>query len=106
MGDFNINLTQSQDNISGRKFLTFLSSYALFPLINIQTRVNVKSSTLIDNIITNVAECKFQSGVLYTDISDHMPIFCARNKENIPHKKLIIKPYLIHAFIQTKILIA
>ena len=88
MEDFNINLTQSQDNTSGRKFLTFLSLYALFPLINIQTRVNAKSSTLIDNIITNVAECKFESGVLYTDISDHMPIFCARNKENVPHKKI------------------
>ena len=35
----------------------------------------MQSSTLIDNIITNVNKQNVSSGILYSDISDHLPIF-------------------------------
>lgn len=34
-----------------------------------------RSSTLIDNILTNSVNDVYHSGTLYTDISDHFPIF-------------------------------
>ena len=83
MGDFNINLIH--DDAPTRKFLTCLSTFALYPLINVPTRINPNSSTLIDNIVTNVVDSKFESGVLYADVSDHLPIFCVRKKIIVPN---------------------
>ena len=84
LGDFNINLVQSDASV--KRFLSFLSSFALCPLINKPTRICPNSSTLIDNIVTNAAESQFESGVLYADISDHLPIFCVRKKMAVPTK--------------------
>ena len=56
------------------KFLNLMYSYAFHPCINIPTRLTATSATLIDNIFTNVLS-KSNSGILYHDVSDHLPIF-------------------------------
>jgi hypothetical protein len=40
------------------------------------TRITSHSATLIDNIFTNQQHDNLKSGLLFSDISDHLPIFC------------------------------
>ena len=42
--------------------------------IKIPTRITNRSSTLIDNIVSNISNVKCQSGTICTDITDHLPI--------------------------------
>lgn len=83
LGDFNIDL-HSINNRQSSIFSNFLQTYALYPLIDKPTRVCATSQTLLDNIFTNAIFDKFQSGILYSDISDHMPIFSVhKNRKSI-----------------------
>jgi len=90
MGDYNIDLTHSinfSNNPSNRntdqsnhistdmKFLNILSMNSFFPCINKPTRITPTSATLIDNIFTNTFDKEIYGGILYYDISDHLPIF-------------------------------
>ena len=53
----------------------YANSYV--PLIKQPTRVTNNTKTLIDNIYTNcITDHHIESGIFYTDISDHFPIFC------------------------------
>ena len=61
------------------KFLNVMSSYAFHACINNPTRITTTSATLIDNIFTNVLT-KNKSGIIYHDISDHLPIFTVSSR--------------------------
>ena len=64
-------------------FLDCLHEHALVSLITKPTHFTSDSSTLIDNIFTNV----MLSGILITDISDHLPVFyisVTKNKISTP----------------------
>ena len=50
-------------------------SSSFYPLISRPTRITSTSATLIDNIFVNSFEDNFTTGLLLTDISDHLPIF-------------------------------
>ena len=69
MGDFNLDLTNSTHQP------TEDFAYGLRPLINKPTRITPHSSTLIDNILINNNSNISVSGILYADISDHLPLF-------------------------------
>ena len=58
-------------------FVDLLHSHSFISLINRPTRITSTTATLIDNIFTNSTniENSFQ-GLLVTDVSDHLPIFC------------------------------
>ena len=76
MGDFNINLLNSDSHISTGEFVERLYSFDFFPLITKPTRVTNSSATLIDNIFSNfLPDRNGKSGILLTDISDHFPIY-------------------------------
>ena len=63
-------------------FSNILSTYYYHNLINIATREHKQSSTLLDNIYTNIPDCyeTGSSGVLrFLTQSDHYPIFTVRN---------------------------
>ena len=49
------------------------------PLINKPTRITAYSSTSNDNIFTNDLDYKHKSGIVITDISDHLPIITSCN---------------------------
>ena len=53
MGDFNINLLNTDVHIPTVDFITVLFRYSFIPLINKPTRVNDKSATLLENIFCN-----------------------------------------------------
>ena len=75
MGDFNVNIMNYQTNNLTGEFLDSMYSNLLCPLINRPTRITSHTATLIDNIITNNIDADSINGLLFTDISDHLPIF-------------------------------
>lgn len=54
MGDFNINIENSQGNMLIKEFTDTMYSYSFNPMISVPTRVTNTSATHIDNIFTNV----------------------------------------------------
>ena len=80
-GDFNINLLNADTHKRTGEFLNEFFSQSLFPAITKPTRITDYSATLIDNIFCdNSTTCL--SGMLYTDISEHCPIFVMTNLES------------------------
>ena len=75
-GDFNIDILNSDVHAPTADFINCLFSHSYFPLINKPTRITSTSATIIDNIFTNAeASLTHDSTILYSDISDHLPIF-------------------------------
>ena len=83
VGDFNINLLKHETHRGTRDFIDLLYSLGFFPTITVPTRVTQTSSTLIDNIFTNVVGNSCQSGVLCADLTDHLPIFCVTENRGL-----------------------
>ena len=77
MGDFNLNLLNMDNHLPTSEFLEIMYSFSYFPLINKPTRIKKDSATLIDNIFCNTfsKDIVVDSGIFFTDISDHFPIF-------------------------------
>ena len=74
LGDFNINFLLSNHNNPNR-FLEMINSYGFNSFINNPTRIDLHSSTLIDNIFSNVHDKNITGGLLYSEVSDHLPVF-------------------------------
>ena len=79
MGDYNIDLLSPTNQHTSSRLLEMLSSFLLYPHINRYTRIT-PTSTLIDNIFSNVMNRDFINGILYYDLSDHLPIFTITNE--------------------------
>ena len=95
MGDFNINLFNYDSHTKTADFINLMFSYSYAPFINKPTRITEQSSTLIDNIFVNNYNDNTFQGLLFTDISDHFPVFIINKKikcENI-NKTLISRDY-------------
>jgi len=75
LGDYNINLLKQNVHLPTKQFLDTLLSYGFYPLINKPTRITTETTTLIDNILTNIHDIQTKSGIWTVDISDHLPIF-------------------------------
>ena len=105
MGDFNICLLQ--DNKHSEAFRNTMQSNSLFPTILEPTRVTtvnregqrVVTESLIDNIYVNDS-LTYKSGIIYSDISDHYPIFISIPKKstNVNTDPLQFKFRLIDEF--------
>ena len=88
MGDYNIDILPHKLNNVSLKFLNTLSSYSFLPHINEPTRITNTCKSLIDNIFSNVINTDFSNGILYSDVSDHLPIFIiSRQSLNITNKR-------------------
>ncbi len=73
LGDFNINLHKS-DSPSMANFLNTLYSTYFFPQILKPSQITSSSAFLIDNIFFNSMDFDTTSGLLMSDISDHLPV--------------------------------
>ena len=92
MGDFNINILNSDNHDLTAQFVDIMISNAFLPLITRPTRVTANSATLIDNIFTNNFDNITQSvhGIYVTDILDRYPVFCINRGVMIPETEEII----------------
>ena len=92
MGDYNVNLLNIDNHLLTSEFLEMFYSYSFLPVINKPTRVTCNSATLIDNIYcNNFGNDNLFCGILYTDLTDHFPIFCLCSSNNIQPKETITK---------------
>ena len=87
LGDFNINLLQSDSDSNFTDFLDLLSSFLITPSITLPTRITDRSSTLIDNIFVSLKSSSSISGNLTTSLSDHLPQFLLLNISQKSHPK-------------------
>ena len=75
MGYFNTNIFNSRSHQSTNECINLMFSNSMFPLISKPARITSSTATPIDNIFTNNPEQSMSSDILYTDLSDHLPIF-------------------------------
>ena len=78
MGDLNIDLLSHSSYHDTLLHITYSNS--CYPH-NIPTRIDGQSSTLIDNIFSNIFDKNITSGLIYSDIPDHLPILLICNNE-------------------------
>ena len=81
-GDINIDLMKHDTHAGTDNFINNLFSFGMIPLIKKPSRITSYSSTLIDNIFTNQMNQKIESGLLISDVTDHLPIFCIVSNNN------------------------
>ena len=80
LGDYNINLFSVEKHIPTSEFIENMFSYEFIPCINKPTRDTGGTATLIDNIYCNHTSETEMTGLFYTNISDHYPIFRIENQ--------------------------
>ena len=94
MGDFNLNLLNSENHSKTNEFLDLLYSSYFWPLISKPTRITESTSTLIDNIFSNSVDMVSVAGILYADVSDHLPLFVinkTHTNKNLSSESNLIK---------------
>ena len=70
-----------------------LFSHSQLPLITLPTHISETSATLLDHIYSNSNPDLKECGVIYSSLSDHLPVFsltkCPQNKD-IPRSQTIL----------------
>lgn len=72
-GDFNIDTIK--DSTAATHWLSVLKCNNFWSAITSPTRVTLSTASLLDTFVTNSCADSAVSGVLCSDVSDHMPIF-------------------------------
>ena len=81
LGDFNIDLLKFSLHRDTANYLDSILNYNLLPLITLPTRIIHNSATLIDNILTTSQEDRYDTGIIISDLSDHLPVFYIKHCE-------------------------
>ena len=89
--DHNLDLPHSDIHTPTHKFLNVLLDMQLFPTIMRPSRITQKSATLIDNIfISEKFQRDYDSALLVTDTSNHLPKMCLLKQTKIIDKNPLI----------------
>ena len=83
VGDFNINLLNSNNNTVIKSYSNMIYSQGCLPIITQPTRITENSSALIDHVYTNNTTKEMKSFILLHDLTDHMPIIVSTNLKNL-----------------------
>ena len=102
LGDFNLDLLKVNSKQPVSDFLDIFTSFGLIPTITLPTRIH-SSATLIDNIFYTAThkDNRINSGIILTDVSDHMPCFLCI--DNISKKTKSPKYIKIQHFSQSSL---
>jgi hypothetical protein len=96
LGDFNIDLLKMHERIHFKDYFLAMIGLGLLPHITLPTRLTETSSTLIDNIYSNIPHnnhLRCTSGILVSDISDH---FLCYNSVSFKWEKTEVSKYIYH----------
>ena len=101
MGDFNINLLECETDNAAKNFADTLASQSFLPTITKPTRITEGTATLIDNILTNDF-VNHTTGILETDLSDHLPVFLIADTmhNHVQNKQIYKKRHITDTIIQ------
>jgi len=86
MGDMNVDLLKCSDHAKTGEYLDNLFTQGFIPLILKPTRITPHCRTLIDHIYTNTYEHNMTSGIIISDVSDHLGIFTIITKQSKVNK--------------------
>ena len=86
MGDFDINLLSYDGHTDTNDFINSMVSHYLLPYILHPTRVTDHSSTVINNIFSNVTDFDTVSGNIINQIADHFAQFLILQKIHIEYE--------------------
>ena len=87
-GDLNVDLKSGVYSNKKNRLFDELKSLHLLPMIDIPTRITNNSAKCLDHIYVNTfSPCI--PGVLQTQISDHLPMFCSIPIPNLSTKSNI-----------------
>ena len=89
MGDFNIDLLKFQSHEKTKYFIESMLTTGYLPVITKPTRVTDHSATLIDHIYSNSKSLNYKSGIVITDVADHVGTFYASRKKHISQYRTI-----------------
>ena len=82
LGDFNLDLLNYSRDGHVTEFVDMNFELACIPLITKPTRIDRRSASCIDNIITNTLFPNAKAGIIVEDVSDHFAVFYS-----IPHSQ-------------------
>ena len=74
-GDMNIDLLKINAHKPTETYFDNISAFGFLQLITKPTRIVNFSATLIDHLLTNDIKNNYKSGIITSDISDHLPFF-------------------------------
>lgn len=74
-GDFNMDLFALETDNQCQLFFNTISSFGYWPTISKTTRASDEKLSLLDNIFCNNLDFISKSGVIYSDTTDHFPVF-------------------------------
>ena len=89
VGDYNIDASKQSIDAKVDTYLTDIYAARCCSLINTPTRITSTTASTLDHIYTNILHDASLSGVLISNIPDHLPTFCIlrsnyyRNKTNV-----------------------
>ena len=82
--DHNLNLLKCHIHKSTEHFLEINLNNNILPCITRPTHITETTATLIDNIfMSNTLHTNTESGIIITDMSNHLPSICLLNKLNM-----------------------
>ena len=81
-GDYNIDLLRLKEKPMFSEYFDSVLGFGFFPKITLPTRLSKQSGTLIDNFLCKLSPyySNAKTGVLLSDISDHLPYFISLNQ--------------------------
>lgn len=82
-GDINIDMLKHSSCVSSLSNL--MASYNHYNVIDSPTRITSSSATLLDIFITNCTQEIISSGVITSDVSDHLPIYLSFSKKSVQY---------------------
>ena len=86
--DHNIDLLMGKQHAQTHKFIEDLSRLDILPIITRSSRITSHSATLIDNIyVSEQLHRSFESAILMSDISDHLPILAMFKQTKLLNKE-------------------
>ena len=90
-GDVNIDLLKTTSHDESANYLDNMFENGLLPLINLPTRIGLRSASIIDHISTSIIDDSYDAGIIISDISDHFPVFYVKYFTDPKEKSNIVK---------------
>ena len=75
MGDTNIDVSIDTTITQAKTYQDILLGFGIKNLISRPTRITYSSETILDHILTNLSYDSVRSGIVVSDITDHLPVF-------------------------------
>ena len=100
MGDINIDVSIDTSITQAKTYQDILLGLDLKNLISRPTRITNTSETILDHVLTNLSYDSVRSGIVVSDITDHLPVF---GLFNLPVKQRYFRPQYYRSFKSCKI---